>query len=106
MKGTKPEKEPPIPRSSDDIQEENYPRCWDFVPADINASLVLGAGERLTGSFVNGKVLISSNQGYLGRVPDPEAREMMEWLRGSDRKLVGQILSMSTDECFVELCAI
>ncbi|HEX8197855.1 MAG TPA: hypothetical protein VF571_16810 [Pyrinomonadaceae bacterium] len=108
-KGPKPPKQPPPPIPSDpENPPPNPPNvvCWTFIPLQTTSVInSLQIGDKAYGTFQGNRVLVSSEKGAIGYVPDSDAQEMINLATGTNRKLVGQILNNGGEsEILIELC--
>lgn len=107
-KAPRPPKTPPTPTPSDNPgTPEMEPHCWQLVPEEQSQiGQKLTVGDAVRGNQIGNRIQVNSNLGFVGYVPANEAGEIIRYLRGTKRRLVGQVLSNSDGVPLLELCAI
>lgn len=106
-KGLRPHKSIPMPTPSDLVITNDEPRCWSFTPIEQGESVSsLNVSDSIYGNHFNARILINSNWGFVGFVPNAEATEIINFTSGTKKRLAGQVLANDGDVLIVELCAI
>lgn len=106
-KGPRPPKNPPTPTPSDfpptvDTQQ----KCWTFIPEEASPiAKDLKTSDVINGSLVNDQILVNSKLGFVGLVPGADAYEMIQYLQGTARRLMGKVLQNDEAGILLQLCA-